>query len=493
MFVKRRNMSSSHIPAYFNPELIGMFSQAKQIEINKDEIKKEDENVESDETTFVSSSSDDSDEIDKTLLKSLNKEELIALVMQQKQSKKKLKKILQKKKIEIDMDRDITPRKVESPKPMDEIVIRSGLINLGNTCFMNSAMQCLAISPFIIKFLSVNNEDDIVMLDIIKKYDIGDLNITNIKKRIQEMFKLDLEIPKKDKQYLIKIFNNTEDIYIYLTFKRIMFELNESTHKVISCHTFIQICKDITRNKFYAMLFNGSQNDPHEFMAYILDRIHNAKSKKYIFKDIDQSKLSELEKTFYSHFKTRYQNDFSYFVKNFYYYMLNCTKCSKCNNISNEFSPNDMLCLPLPKDYMRSFNIHLYQCFDEMFNASLIPGYKCDKCHNNEENLIEKKIYSNPESLIIKLIRYNNTVKCTKMINYPEILDISKYCIDKSVKHFKLYGIINHIGSLNGGHYFAYINKDDNWFNCNDSIVTQISKDKALSSEEAYILFYHSV
>lgn len=65
-------------------------------------------------------------------------------------------------------------------------------------------------------------------------------------------------------------------------------------------------------------------------------------------------------------------------------------------------------------------------------------------------------------------------------------------CIDHESKNnanYSLYGISHHSGSLYGGHYIAYILKDNNlptfsealnddgkWYRCNDSHVTSISE-----------------
>ena len=120
------------------------------------------------------------------------------------------------------------------------------------------------------------------------------------------------------------------------------------------------------------------------------------------------------------------------------------------------------------------------------------------------EVTIEKKILSEPKTLIIKLKRYstnyirNRIEKITKMIEYPNILNINNYYCGNDLLKYKLYAIINHTGTMNGGHYYSYIKtlKDDNttfndqWICCNDSQVSNISEEEAMNSQNAYILFY---
>jgi len=64
----------------------------------------------------------------------------------------------------------------------------------------------------------------------------------------------------------------------------------------------------------------------------------------------------------------------------------------------------------------------------------------------------------------------------------------------ENLEHFiyNLYGIIVHIGKGGkSGHYISYVRSDqDEWFKCNDSIVTKVSSETVLEAQ-AYILFYH--
>ena len=74
-------------------------------------------------------------------------------------------------------------------------------------------------------------------------------------------------------------------------------------------------------------------------------------------------------------------------------------------------------------------------------------------------------------------------------------LDLSKYCIgyDKHKSHFNLFGICNHIGSSNGGHYYSYCkNSNGKWYEYNDSTVKEINEEKLITNN-AYCLFYRKI
>jgi len=82
-----------------------------------------------------------------------------------------------------------------------------------------------------------------------------------------------------------------------------------------------------------------------------------------------------------------------------------------------------------------------------------------------------------------------------KVIFPIEGLDMRKYVIDMkdsaSPILYDLYGISNHMGSLNGGHYTAYCKNsmDGEWYEFNDSQVTVVSASE-LCTSNAYLLFY---
>ena len=84
--------------------------------------------------------------------------------------------------------------------------------------------------------------------------------------------------------------------------------------------------------------------------------------------------------------------------------------------------------------------------------------------------------------------------KNKEFIDFPlENLDLSKYIIGYDKKDYKydLYGICNHSGVTEGGHYFAYVkNANQKWYNFNDARVEEITNLDKLKSPYAYCLFY---
>jgi len=56
---------------------------------------------------------------------------------------------------------------------------------------------------------------------------------------------------------------------------------------------------------------------------------------------------------------------------------------------------------------------------------------------------------------------------------------------------YNLYGVVNHSGNVNFGHYTAYCKnwKTGKWYHFNDSSVSEISESEVVSNS-AYLLFY---
>ena len=60
----------------------------------------------------------------------------------------------------------------------------------------------------------------------------------------------------------------------------------------------------------------------------------------------------------------------------------------------------------------------------------------------------------------------------------------------KLIHIFQLFAVVNHLGTLQSGHYTCYIRQNVHWFRCDDALITPASEAHVLNSE-AYLLFYH--
>ena len=97
--------------------------------------------------------------------------------------------------------------------------------------------------------------------------------------------------------------------------------------------------------------------------------------------------------------------------------------------------------------------------------------------------------------LILKTKRFSQNgsgfVKHLQKIACNEYLTVPVVSENNTIKQFKLLGTINHSGSLDRGHYTAFIKKanDNSWLHCNDAAVLS-AKEENLDNNSSYIYFY---
>ena len=133
-------------------------------------------------------------------------------------------------------------------------------------------------------------------------------------------------------------------------------------------------------------------------------------------------------------------------------------------------------------------------CFDLFFvEENLEDPLYCHKCQGPEDFTKKYVINKMPYVLILSLKRFkfnqNSNFKLRQMITYP------LYNLELGGHKYDLYGVINHYGSLNSGHYTCIIKKKDKkenkykWVMCDDSNVYYLDEKRVMNAN-AYILFY---
>jgi len=133
--------------------------------------------------------------------------------------------------------------------------------------------------------------------------------------------------------------------------------------------------------------------------------------------------------------------------------------------------------------------------------------YMCVKCKSPQPATKRLSIYSFPTILIVHMKRFASSGGgvMSRLVSHQkdstpvrfdrEGLDLSAYAspaVRSRRAVYDLYAVSNHSGSLGGGHYTAVAKhlKDDQWHSFNDSHVHSINDKSAISSREAYVLFY---
>ncbi len=324
-----------------------------------------------------------------------------------------------------------------------------GLQNLGNTCFMNSCLQILSHTD------SLQNE--------VKK-------ITKIK--------------------------NNENKKLFLEWIKLNNSLwNSSGH--INPVRFHKEFQNTAKRKKNLDFIGYSQNDVAEFIVFILDIFHESckLDVEINIKGDIKNKLDETAVNCYKQFINNHKNDYSLFTKLFYHMSVTNNISLKTGKlISQIFESNFILDIPIPQKK----TCNLYDCLDFFFREEKLLNENgiIDEETNEKHDIVQdRKIWDPPQILIIALKRFSYTgSKNNKFVSFPiEKLNLNKYvCGYNNNNIYDLYGICNHSGVTNGGHYTSFVKTKDSWVLFNDTMVTKIKNniENVIISQKAYCLFY---
>lgn len=320
----------------------------------------------------------------------------------------------------------------------------TGLVNLGNTCFMNSAIQCLSNTLLLTDYFLTKN--------------------------------------------YLKDINKGKDYKISIEWYRLLNGI-WSDNCTISPNSFHKTFQSHTTNREF---LGFRQNDVQEFLVFFIDSLHEALSKEVnititgeVVNDIDKKALEAMKQ-----WKEYFKDSYSKIIEIFYGQIISSTQSLDNKYISDSYTPMCYFSIPIPTN-MDSINI--YDCFDLFTSDELLNNENQWYCEDIDKKIDAKKqikIWSMPKILIVIFKRFrNNGTKINSFINFPiDNLDLSRYCVgyDKSRSKYDLFGICNH----SGNHYFSYCkNPNKKWYCYNDSTVNE-QDIKNIVTNKAYCLFY---
>jgi len=331
----------------------------------------------------------------------------------------------------------------------------TGLANLGNTCFMNSALQCLSHSYNLNNFLRTG--------DFKKK----------LNKRAESLILLEWDILR---------------------------ELIWSENCVISPGGFLSSVQKVAKIKDKSLFTGYAQNDLTEFLQFIIDSFHTA-----INREVDMqitgdavTETDKLAENCFKMMKNMYKKEYSEFLKLFY--GIHVSKISTEDDKYLSSAPEPFLTLDLslpPESQKNNKTCTLLDCLECYTKVEMLEGDNKYETDEGDKVVAKKQIlfWSLPEVLIISIKRFSNSVKKNQsLVDFPLAgLDMSKYVVgyDKESYIYDLYGICNHGGGVFGGHYTAAIkNANGKWYQFNDPEVQHIADESKLISPKAYCFFY---
>jgi ubiquitin C-terminal hydrolase len=287
----------------------------------------------------------------------------------------------------------------------------SGLNNLGNTCYLNAALQILS--------------------------HIHELN-----------------------QYLLNVrqLNKINDSVLTIEWIS-LYKLIWSQNCIISPNRFVSKIKELSNCK-NGKFSNFDQNDSNEYFYFMLDCIHNSLNK------LDQNiKLKKTKNESLNKEIDIYETNDCSIIHSLFSSFLVYTFINKETNVIEftKYEPHFMIELSIPL----VDNISIEDCINFTFQEESLDTLWYDEKTKEKKQLVKKTDFGYyPNILVIHLKRWIHTKKNKQIVHFNEVLSLNEH-------NYELFGIINHEGNVLGGHYYSYIKKN-RWFVFDDNAISQV-------------------
>ncbi|XP_013859429.1 ubiquitin carboxyl-terminal hydrolase 2 [Austrofundulus limnaeus] len=329
-----------------------------------------------------------------------------------------------------------------------------GLKNLGNTCFMNSILQCLSNTS-----------------------ELRDYCLRNV-------HRIDLKTSCRNNTALMEEFAKlTQSLWM---------SVNKEAISPSDFRSQIQ--------RFAPKFVGCNQQDAQEFLRFLLDGLHNEVNRatlrpKASMEDFDHLSDDEKARRMWNLYLER---EDSKVVDLFVGQLKSSLTCTVCGFRSTVFDPFWDLSIPVAQK--NSGEVTLKDCLKLFMRDDVLDGDEqptCDRCKTRRKCTKRFSIQKFPQILVLHLKRFSDsnvrTSKLSTYVNFPlKDLDMREFsAVGGERPIYNLYAVSNHTGNTLGGHYTAYCRNPalGEWYSYNDSRVSPMSSSQVRSSN-AYVLFY---
>ncbi|KXS22063.1 UCH-domain-containing protein [Gonapodya prolifera JEL478] len=356
----------------------------------------------------------------------------------------------------------------------------TGLVNLGNTCFMNSSVQCMSATWALTAFFLGPNW----------RADLNRDNPLGMRGEIAEAYaKLVRELWAEAKEA----------------------KKAQSTSRTTSSYFGVRPSEFKAVMARFNSTFQGyHQHDSQELLASLLDGLHEdlnrVKKKPYVSLPDDISERSDEEAAAISWDVYKARND-SVVVDLFQGQFKSKVTCTVCDGVSVTFDPFMYIAVPVVETKEETKRVIVVGRISRETLGDEDTWF-CPKCKAHQKVRKKMDVWRVPDQVVIHLKRFSNSGmrtyswarggdKIDTLVEFPNTEQETSDSPDPNSNPesddpvFDLYAVSNHFGGMGGGHYTAYAQSpvDGNWYKFDDSSVSLTSEDNVVTSS-AYLLFY---
>ncbi|KAK0180686.1 hypothetical protein PV327_003044 [Microctonus hyperodae] len=358
-----------------------------------------------------------------------------------------------------------------------------GLDNLGNTCYMNSVLQALVMTPQFCNQILIYNEYSIKTNSIL--YELQRLFALLVYSKRPCLSPNDFSRVSKPAYFMPGQQQDSAEFLCHLL--DVLYEQEQSMVNKFK-ESNVEFDDEIL-NKDIKMNLQEHEITSEDNNSNNCDTIVNNKTPKNHSNLSTISQSSLIYQVFGGELNTTYQ-------------------CNKCYTSSHNNDHYWELQLSFPEEIDLDRKVNVQDLINYYLTPEKLTGdnmYHCNKCNSlcDAQRII--KILRAPSHLILTLKHFHYDIdsrlkaKLFHKVFYNEIIQIPVSNDDENdFEKYQLYAAVVHSGySMDYGHYFTFAkDRTEKWYKFNDSCVTETTLNEFYQLEAPYtpyILFYAKI